>query len=208
MGLTVPVSGGDEVYRVEIELAILAVHETMDDLLEELEAAWTEQDSAAYAWLLDSRFEFENWPEPGMDTGETWSVEEDLRIAGNMFALRANNDGRRVEGISLQFDLRSSTDLPADYPGIPPGETWHEARALAELIVVVEDPTSADGFTNFVVVRDQVFIVRPSPHMTGRYRIMRHEEQEPLRKNGLSGPPATEDASWGAIKNLWRQSLP
>ncbi|MFH1279214.1 MAG: carboxypeptidase-like regulatory domain-containing protein [Candidatus Eisenbacteria bacterium] len=200
----VTVNGGDEVVRIDVALSSLGFHETPAAIItEDLPTAYSREDSVQYAALLDSRYRFEllTWEVDPNDPNPWWDLTEELRIAGNMFSHRYNDDHQRVDRIKLEMTERSMTPLVDVYPDQPGGETWHEVTALVDLLVVVEDPDDVDGVINFVVTSDQIFVVRPDPGHEGRYLIYRQTDQEPINK---TPKPGTETSTWGSVKGLFR----
>ncbi|MFH1681682.1 MAG: carboxypeptidase-like regulatory domain-containing protein [Candidatus Eisenbacteria bacterium] len=203
---TVTVGGGDDVFRVDVALIPLMVHEIPEDLIElDLPRAYSTMDSARYAALHDSRYRFTLLPEE-VDPDDPlpyWDLGEELTIAGRMFSGWENADGRSVDRIALDLLAKTVVVDTTSYPEKPPGETWHKVTAVVDLKVVTEDPSDPEGIINFIVLSDQIFVVRPDPAIEGRYLIVRQNDRPSVNKGAGEGTHGTE-SSWGMVKSLFR----
>ncbi|MFH1277117.1 MAG: hypothetical protein ABIK65_01895 [Candidatus Eisenbacteria bacterium] len=164
-------------------------------------AAYASMDSAAYAAILDEDYRFELIPgevDPD-DPNPWWNLEEEMKIAGNMFNARYNEEGQRVDRIKLQMTERSNVVDNTPYPNKPSGEEWREVTALVDLLVVIDDPDDPEGVTIFVIGSDQLFTVRPSRTDSTAWTVYKQIDQEPINKTG-----STADASWSGVKSLFR----
>ena len=189
-----------------------------DSLIMAFEEAYSSRDSSAYATLLDSAYTFWNLEEE-IDgvwyPGEWWDLDEELTIGGRMFSGWANESGANVQSISLNLHISSNTVDTTAYPGKPEGETWYRIITSVDMIIVVDDPESCDGIMNYIVLCNQIFVVRPDPANEGLWVIYRQEDQHFANKGGtenfscgsvksLFRGSMTKDASWGEVKNLFR----
>lgn len=173
-----------------------------------LPEACSNEDSASYDAALDEEYTFELLPldsDPSQPS-PWWEKPEELRIAGNMFESRYNDDGQRVVRIALDIVERSDAVDNTNYPGKPPGETWFRVTALIDLLVVVEDPADPYGVINYVVSSDQIFVVRPDPDDASLWVVYKQRDQEPINKRLLQAAfgSSTEQTSWGSVKELFR----
>ncbi len=204
---TAPVGGGDDVYRLEITLQSYPFQETPADFLDQFVEAYGQGDSVRYGGMLDSRYRFEllDIDIDPVDLDSTWDRATELEIAGRMFNARYNQEGQRVERIVLDLTEISTVIDRTDYPPEekPPGEIWYKVTAFVDLLVTVIDPDDPEGAIHFVVLSDQIFILRPDPQNEGRYLLVRQIDQEPIHKRDAL-PAGTEASSWGAVKSLWR----
>ncbi len=175
-------------------------------ITEELPRVYAAMDSAGYAALFDPDYRFELLDsEVDPDSPNPWwNLVTELDIAGRMFNARYNDTGQRVVGIQLSLTDRTTVVDTTSYPGKPEGETWYKVTAFVDLVVVVEDPNDDEGVINFVVLSDQLLVVRPDPENDGCWLIYKQEDQEPINKNGALPGRRTEEASWGAVKSLFR----
>lgn len=201
---SVALSGGDEVVRLDVAMTPLSFHETPGEAVTvDLPLAYNRADSTLYALLLDSRYRFHLLPQDvdPNDPNDWWELAEELKIAGNMFNARYNDDGQRVDRIRLDQTERSTTPIVDSLPDQPGGETWYEVVVFVDLLVVVEDPLDPEGVVNFIVASDQIFVVRPYPGQEGRYLIYSQEDRQPINKAPV---PDTEESTWGMLKSLFR----
>jgi len=203
----IPVGGGDDVFRVDIALRALLLHETPGAMLErDFAAAYSTRDSLRYAFLLDSRYRFT----PLLDEIDPddplpyWTLDEEHAIAGRMFAGTANSRGQIVKRIKLVLDVKTSAVDDTPDPERPPGEIWHRTTTFVDLLVTVDDPEDPEGIMHYVVLSDQVFIARPDPARAGRYLVVRQEDRHPINRMPKGPSRGTEETSWGRIKSLWR----
>ena len=177
--------------------------DTPEKLITRFAEVYDAEDSTAYEALLDSMYVFELNPnniDPG-DPVEWWDRGDELRIAGRMFGSWLNNDGQQVTSINLAIanitKVVETTSFGDDLP--PEDETWYRVTCSIDLRVLVVDPTTPDGETLYLVTSSQKFTVRPDPDDANRWIVFRQYDQLPYNKNA-----ATEEASWGAVKGLWR----
>lgn len=165
------------------------------------ENAYNNQDSTAYAAMLDTLYEFELLPnDPGDSLNvETWDYETELSIAGHMFSGWTNGNGVKVLSINLAIVMLVVTESVEDFPDQPEGETWHKAATEVDLVVVTQDPSVNDGsgILNRVVFSRQDFVVKPDPDDLDLWVIRKQVDREPINKRG------TEQSNWGAIKSLF-----
>ena len=115
------------------------------------------------------------------DPVEWWDREDELRIAGRMFNSWVNNDGQRVNSITLTLsNIIKRVESTSFGPNLPPqGETWYRVTAGVDLRVLVEDPARPDGETLYLVGSDQEFVTRPDPNEEGLWVIFRQYDKEP-----------------------------
>lgn len=142
---------------------------------------YSKMDSIAYESVLDSLYIFElldEDPEDG-EPPEWWNRDEELRIAGNMFNARYNDDGQSVQRIDLKLSPRSvvvdNTTYPPDIK--PPDQTWWKVETFVDLLVVVDDPVEA---INFVVLSDQIFTTMPDREVDTLWALYKQVDQEPI----------------------------
>jgi len=168
--------------------------------------AYSQMDSVGYTALFDPAFQFELLDsEVDPDSPNPWwDLDTELAIAGTMFNARYNDAGQRVERILLELTERTTTTDTTPYPGKPEGETWHRVTTFVDLLVVVEDPDDEEGVINFVVLSDQIFVIRPDPSREVCWLVYWQEDQEPINKNGAVPDRRTESSSWGAVKDMFR----
>ncbi|MFH1313218.1 MAG: hypothetical protein ABIJ00_08320 [Candidatus Eisenbacteria bacterium] len=171
--------------------------------------AYTTMDSIAYEAALDEAYVFVPIPgevDPG-DSNQVWGRFEELRIAGIMFNARYNSNGQRLTMINLGMTERLNVVDQTDYPDKPQDEEWRKITVLVDLLVVVEDPSDPEGVVNFIVIANQIFVVRPDPDYVGKWVIYRQIDQEPINKissDAVTPRPATETSSWSRVKSLFR----
>jgi hypothetical protein len=205
--VVVPIGGGDDVFRVDIALTALMLHETPGAMIErDFSAAYSTRDSLRYAFLLDSRYRFTPVPDDidPEDPFEYWTLDEELAIAGRMFAGRANPRGQSVNRIKLVLDVKSSVVDDTSDPERPPGEIWHKTTTFVDLLVTVDDPRDPEGIMHYVVLSDQVFVTRPDPARADRHLVVRQEDRHPINRMPKDFARGTESSTWGSIKMLWR----
>lgn len=168
-------------------------------------AVYSQMDSTAYAGLLDPSYLFELLPfspDP-TDPPAWWDLTEEMAIAGNMFSGRLNNDGQKVDRITLSMTVKTNLVDNTPYPNKPEGEAWHKVTAFVDLLVVVEDPRDPEGVINYVVSSDQIFTVRPDPSHDDGWIVYKQTDQEPINKTGDS-EASTQSESWSGVKSLFR----
>ena len=174
---------------------------TPDSLIMLFEEAYNSRDSSAFAALLDSSYTFWNIVEE-IDgvwyPGQWWDLDEELMIGGRMFSGWANENAASVQSITLDLIISSNTVDTTAYPGKPEGETWYRIITSVDMIIVVDDPESCDGIMNYIVLCNQIFVVRPDPANEGLWVIYRQEDQHFANKG------VTEETNWGAVKGLFR----
>ena len=167
-------------------------------------AAYTSMDSAAYEEALDASYQFQLLPEdvdPDNPDQAWWDKTTEMIIAGNMFSGRPSGDGQEVRFIDLALDERLTVVDNDAYEQKPAGETWYRVTTSVDLQVVVEDPRDQEGYTNYMVLSEQIFICRPDPDDGEKWVIFRQLDQPFINKNRAAG---TQDSSWGKVKNLFR----
>ncbi|MBN1826659.1 MAG: hypothetical protein JW958_10355 [Candidatus Eisenbacteria bacterium] len=177
--------------------------DSLSALIERFAEAYSARDSAAYAAFLDPEYVFELAPSGLFPDGpvEWWDLGNELRIAGRMFSGWENEDVRSVESIDLAISAITSRVETGSFEGYDPfsDEPWYRIVCSIDLLVAVDDPTSMDGETLFHVTSGQEFTVRPDPGDPEEWVVFRQYDQEPYNKTR-----STEEASWGAVKQLWR----
>ena len=172
-----------------------------DSLIMAFEEAYASRDSSAYAALLDSAYTFLNLEEEIEGVwypGELWDLDEELTIGGRMFSGWENGSGVNVQSISLDMIISSNVVDNTAYPGKPEGETWRKIIASVDMIIVVNDPSVGGGIMNYIILSNQIFIVRPDPLNDGLWVVYKQEDQLFANKGG------TEETNWGEVKGLFR----
>ncbi|MFH1679906.1 MAG: hypothetical protein ABIH26_04600 [Candidatus Eisenbacteria bacterium] len=180
--------------------------ETAEMSIRSFAREYAERDSAAYASYLDADYTFELLPEE-VDPNDSlgyWSRSEELAIAGTMFHGRSNDRGWKVNRIDLDLVGKSMSVDNTGYPGKPAGEVWYKVTAAVDLKVVVDAPSDPEGIINFIVLSEQIFIMRPDPSGAERFLVYKQKDQPSINKGPAGLFPATEKANWGAIKSIFR----
>jgi len=154
---------------------------TTTNLLEEwVQDAYSKMDSVKYEQALDESYQFQLLPEdvdPDNPDVDWWDKTTELIIAGNMFNARFNEDGQSVTSIDLSIDEKLNVVDNDNYAEKPPGETWYKVTTSVDLQVIVDNPLDQDGFTNYVVLSEQIFVCRPDPDADSLWVIFRQKDQ-------------------------------
>ncbi|MBN1826658.1 MAG: hypothetical protein JW958_10350 [Candidatus Eisenbacteria bacterium] len=178
--------------------------DTPEKLITRFAEVYDAEDSTAYEALLDSLYIFELNPNniDPEDPVEYWGREDEIQIARRMFSGWTNADGQHANSISLALgNITPQIDNTSYGPDLPPeGETWYRVTCFVDLRVEVTNPQSPDGVTLFLVACDQEFVVRPDPDDPDLWVVFRQYDKESYNKIA-----ATEEASWGAVKGLFRE---
>lgn len=151
-----------------------------DSLIAFFAEAYQSKDSTNLDACLDSSYTFLNLEELIDDEwypGEWWDREEELDIAGRMFSSWANQSGASVQSIDLILSVSSNTVDNTNHPGKPPGEEWRKIIASVDMTIVVDDPESADGVMNYIILSNQIFICKPDYVHEGLWTIYKQEDQ-------------------------------
>ncbi len=179
---------------------------TIDSLLSQFfPEVYSNRKYDAYAKMLDSRYQFRKLADfPGQfDNERIWDRDEELSIARVMFDGTANANRQSVESITLNINVGSTT--PSDHADEPGNEEWFDVVAIVDMTVVISDPTQDDGtgILNLLVDSNQNFVVTEDADSPGDWVVVRQEDRSSIEKS-VPGDGATEETSWGAIKDLFR----
>ena len=103
-----------------------------------------------------------------------------------------------MQSITLDLGVASNMVDDTPYPDKPPGEVWRKIIAGVDMTIFVDAPKSDDGIKNYIVLSNQIFVVRPDPLNEGLWIIYKQEDQQFANKN------AAKDTCWGEVKGLFR----
>jgi hypothetical protein len=162
-------------------------------------AAYTGQDSALYALMLDEAFTFRFLEEDAdslgdlIDEDNSWGKSADLASTYEMFG----DPG--ITGITLNFFVID--EVP---------DTSCVACRRVETTVALRVETVGDGTEPLIFAVDapQTFIVKPDPSDSTAWVILRQIDQPSSLRIAGSATPRTEGTSWGKIKGLFRPPPP
>ncbi len=158
---------------------------------------------ADYASMLEPRYTFQKLPDdPDQPIDDLfWNKSEELRITRRMFNGKASDAGHRVRWIALNIQNEAVT--PSFDTDQQPGDEWFDVLSTIDLVVQVNDPSQSDGtgLLNLLIDASQRFIVAADPDSPDEWVIVKQEDQGRINKGGIS---ATEETSWGAVKDLFR----
>ncbi len=176
------------------------------ELLEEdFKTVYNGKDSLLYATLLDTRYEFENLPaDPDNPLSvETWDRGEEMKIADRMFSGWETPEGKQVLDIDLKQTVQSVRASTTEFEDRPDGETWYLANTQVDLVILVRyhDGVDGDGLVNKVIFSGQKYWLRPKEGGAGGWAIRRQVDEDPITKSAAA---ATQEASWGSVKGLFR----
>ncbi len=163
------------------------------------ETAYSRQDSALYAEMLDPGFQFQFLQADAdslrdvIGVDNFWGRTLDLRSTGNMFR------SEEITGITLNLQVASI----ADYFG----DDCINCRQL-ETTATLRIATIGDGTEPLIFTLDSpaAFVVKPDAEDSAQWVLFRQIDRPcnaPNRGDSRSGP-ATECGSWGEIKGLFR----
>ncbi len=191
-------SCGDDSSPVDIGDSVFIPPDTPEEFIERLVSAYNRRDLDSYAALLHEDFVFEGFDPDSPKAPMNWNRNRELAIARNMFEGSETLDGRTVQSINLDLNVKFLEEIESD----DPDETWYSVLLAVDLKVFALNQ-GEDGFTNYIVFSDAEFILRQnSEGNVSAGRQIDHGSIDGKRND--SG--ATEEFTWTAVKSVFRWS--